>query len=329
VPRRIRSLLPVLAIAVAATAATANGAKPRTLAPGLVHQGTKAVFHLPAGGAHACSLAVRYADGTMKNAGPRVAVNRFATWSVPVPANAALGIAQWLAACGPARHLQGTFVVVRARSKAPTGPSAPPRVVVDKQGFSQRPDAYGTGSLLSFGLMLHNTSATEDATSVFVLVDMVDPAGALVGSISRSLSLIGASGVFAYGDSLELRTQAPVSSLEITIRVGAHAPKKAHPAPDFANVRVLPDDTNAGWVGEVDGEIVNATPTLTLSSARLSIVVLDASGNVAGGGTGFSFGSVPSGARVVFTATSGLTALPTDRAVTAVISSEPTYIDGI
>jgi hypothetical protein len=329
VPRRIRSLLLVLTIVVAATAATANGAKPRTLAPGLVHQGSKAVFHLPAGGAHACSLAVRYADGTMKNAGPRVAVNRFATWTVAVPANAALGIAQWLAACGPTRHLQGTFVVVRARSKTPTGVTAPPRVVADKQGYSQRADSYGTGSLLSYGLMLRNTSATEDATSVFVLVNMVDQAGALVGSVSRSISLIGAAGVFAYGDSLHLRTQEPVSSLEITIRVGSHAPKKAHPAPDFANVRILPDDNDAGWVAEVDGEVVNATPTLTLSSARLSIVVLDASGNVVGGGTGFTFGSVPSGARVVFTATSGLTALPTDRAITAVVSSEPTYTNGI
>ncbi len=327
--RRNRSLLLVLAIAVAATAATANGAKPRTLAPGLVHQGSKAVFHLPVGGAHACTLAVRYADGSTKNAGPRRAANRFATWTVAVPAKAALGIARWLAACGPAGHLQGTFVVVRARSKAPTGVTAPPRVVADKQGFSQRPDSYGTGSLLSFGLMLHNTSATEDATSVFVLVNMVDPAGALIGSISRSISLIGASGVFAYGDSLHLRTQAPVSSLEITIRVGSHEPKKAHPAPDFANVRILPDDTNPGWVGEVDGEVVNATPTLTLQSARLSIVILDASGNVTGGGTGLTFGSVPSGARVVFTATSGLTALPTGRAIIAVVSSEPTYINGI
>ncbi len=327
-PRRIRSLLLVLTIAVAASA-TANGAKPRTLAPGLVHQGSKAVFHLPAGGAHACTLAVRYADGTMKNAGPRIAVNRFATWTVAVPARAALGIAQWLAACGPAGHLQGAFVVVRARSKTPTAVTAPPRVVVDKQGFSQRPDSYGTGSLLSYGLMLRNTSAIEDATSVFVLVNMVDPAGALVGSISRSISLVGASRVFAYGDSLHLRTQAPVSSLEITIRVGSHQPKTAHPAPDFANVRILPDDTSPGWVGEVDGEVVNATPTLTLQSARLSIVVLDASGNVTGGGTGFTFGSVPSGARVVFTATSGLTALATDKAVTAVVSSEPTYITGI
>ena len=74
---------------------------------------------------------------------------------------------------------------------------------------------------------------------------------------------------------------------------------------------------------------MNATPALTLTSARLSIVVLDAAGNVIGGGTGVTFASVPSGARIVFTAQSGFTALPTDKAVSAVVSAEPTYITGV
>jgi hypothetical protein len=143
------------------------------------------------------------------------------------------------------------------------------------------------------------------------------------------VKLVGAAGTYAYGDSAPLRVQTPVTRLEITIRVGAHEPKTTHPEPSFANVRILPSQFDIGWVGEVDGEVVNATPTLTLSSARLSIVVLDASGNVTGGGSGFSFGAVPSGARVVFTATSGLTALPTDKSATAVVSSEPTNTNGI
>jgi hypothetical protein len=143
--------------------------------------------------------------------------------------------------------------------------------------------------------------------------------------MSRTLSVIGAASTFAYGDSLHLRTNVPVSSLEITIRVGSHSPIKSHPAPDFANVHLVPDGRDPGWVGEVDGEVVNATPTLTLTSARLSIVVLDAAGKVIGGGTGFTVVSVPSGSRVVFTASSGVTALPTDKASTAIVSSEPTY----
>jgi hypothetical protein len=328
VPLRISSFV-LIVIALAVCAATAQGAQPRASAPGLVHQGDKAAFRIPVFGVRSCSLAIRYASGATQRAGTRAVVDHFATWTVAVPPRAALGVARWTVTCGAAGRLQGTFAVVRARSTTPGTPTAPPKVVVDKQGFSQRSDVYGTGSLLSFGLMLRNTSAVEDATSVYVVVNMVDAAGVLVGTVTHTVALVGAAGTFGYGDSLHLRTQVPVSSLELTIRVGSHAPKKAHPAPDFANVRLEPDSFNPGWVGEVDGEVVNATPTLTLANALLSIVVLDAAGNVIGGGTGATFASVPSGARIVFTATSGFSALPTDRAATAVISSEPTYTNGI
>jgi len=82
-------------------------------------------------------------------------------------------------------------------------------------------------------------------------------------------------------------------------------------------------------VGEVDGEVLNATPTLTLSNAQLSIVVFDVAGNVIGGGTGATSGAVPSGSRIVFVAQAGFTALPIDKAATAIVSAEPTYTNGI
>jgi hypothetical protein len=248
---------------------------------------------------------------------------------VAVPGDAAVGVAHWTVFCGNSVPLGGTFVVVHTRSTTPGGPTAPPTIVIDKQGYTQRPDKYGTGSLVSYGLMLRNSSATEDATSVYVLVNMVDATGALLGSESQTVTLIGANGTYAYGDSLQLRTQQTVSQLEITIRVGAHAPKSDHPAPDFANVRPEQAQYDPGWVGEVDGEVVNSQNALTLSNAQLSIVVFDASGNVIGGGTGATSGAVPSGARIVFIASSGFTALPIDKAVTAVVSAEPTYTNGI
>lgn len=324
-PHRVRSLLVIVAVVLAAGAATAQGAKPRALAPGLAHQGSNAVFHIPVSGVRTCSLTIRYASGANQRAGYHRVVNGAVTWTVGVPLNAALGVARWTVACGKAGRLQGSLVIVRARSTTPTAPTAPPKVIVDKQGYSQRNDSFGSGSLLSYGLMLRNTSTAEDATSVYVLVNMVDAGGELLGTMSRTVALVGAAGTFAYGDSLHLRTQVPVASLEITIRVGSHSPKQGHPLPDFANVRVIPDDLTPGWVGEVDGEVVNATPTVTLSSARLSIVLLNAAGGVVGGGTGYTVVSVPSGSRVVFTATSGLTACATDQAVAAIISSEPTY----
>jgi hypothetical protein len=316
-------------MALAAGAATAQGARPRLQAPGLVHQGAKATFRVPVTKAGACSLSIRYAIGPVQRAGKGSVSSHAVTWVVTVPGNAMVGVAHWTVFCGSAMALTGTFVVVHGRSTTPGGPTAPPTIVVDKQGYTQRSDKYGTGSLVSYGLMLRNSSAAEDASSVFVLVNMVDATGALIGSQSQTVSLIGASGTYAYGDSLELRTQVAVNHLEITVRVGSHAPKTPHPSPDFANVRPEPAVFDPGWVGEVDGEVVNSQPTLTLSNAQLSIVVFDAAGNVIGGGSGSTAGAVPSGSRIVFIASSGFTAVPIDKAATAAVSAQPTYANGI
>jgi hypothetical protein len=325
VPLRAISSLSII-VALAVCAATAQGAAPRLKMPGLAHQGENVTFRLPR--TSACALSIRYAAGVVQQAGRRTPRNHALTWVVTVPRNAAIGVATWTASCG-ATHLSGTFVVVRSRSTLPGGPAAVPRVVVDKDGFTQRPDASGPGSLVSYGLILRNTSATEDAESVYVLVNMVDASGELLGSTSHTVKLVGSAGTFAYGDSLSLRTQIATTRLEITVRVGAHEPKSAHPAPSFANVRILPAQYDPGWVGEVDGEVVNGTPVVTLASAQLSIVVFDATGNVIGGGTGISFTAIPSGSRFVFTATSGFTALPVDKAASVTISVEPTYTNAI
>jgi hypothetical protein len=327
VPLRASSLL-FIVVALAAGATTAEGAAPRLQAPGLVHQGDTATFRVPVAKARSCSLTIRYATGAPQHSGNRAPANSAFTWKVFVPGGAALGVAHWTVTCGRATRHQGAFVVVGPRSTNPGGPAAAPKVVIDKQGFTQRPDTYGTGSLVSYGLMLRNSSAKEDATSVYVLVNMVDASGALVGTASDTVPLIGAAGTFAYGNSLELRTQTAVDHLEITIRVGAHLPKTAHPTPEFTNIRPQPSLYDAGWIGEVDGEVVNAATGLTLTSTRLSIVVFDVTGNVIGGGTGVTFAAIPSGARIVFAAQSGFTALPADKAATAVVSAEPTYTTG-
>jgi hypothetical protein len=74
--------------------------------------------------------------------------------------------------------------------------------------------------------------------------------------------------------------------------------------------------------------VLNTTPLMTLTSSRLSIVLLDAAGSPVGGGTGYTSSPLPSGSRMVFLATTGFTAVPLDRALTPVISVEPTYTAG-
>jgi hypothetical protein len=197
--------------------------------------------------------------------------------------------------------------------------------MVDKQGFSQRPDKYGGGSTFSYGLLLKNTSTTQDATEVYVLINFATESGALVGTVTRTIALVGAHEQYALGDSAQLRTQAPVTKLEVTIRVGSHARAKPRPMPHFANVRILAGETDPDYVAEVDGEVVNDTSPFTLTSARLSVVLLDASGKIVGGGTGIVYSPLPSGSRMVFLAQSGFTGIPSSTAVVPIITVEPTY----
>jgi hypothetical protein len=206
--------------------------------------------------------------------------------------------------------------------------SSAPKVLIDKQGFTQRPDRYGTGSAVSYGLMLKNTSTTQDANNVYLLVNFVAADGQLLGSKSQNLVLVAAGELYAFGDTMTLRTQAAVAKLEITIRVTAHGQAVKRVLPHFVNVRIVPSKTDPGFVGEVDGEIVNDTSPQTLTRANLSIVILDANGAIVGGGNSLSYAALPSGSRMVFIANHGFTAIPAQTAVTPIVSAVPTYTDG-
>ena len=316
------ALLAVLALAASAAAAPGS----HTASPGLVHRGqpTAITFRAPQL-ARTCSAQLRYAGGSAQNLAARKVRNHMISFRFQIPAAAPIGNGTWRVTCNKVTVRKGTFIVVDAASTL--GEDAP-RVVVDKSGYSQRPDKTGPGSQLSFGLVLRNTSDTQDAENVYVIVNMVAGDGQLVGSKSQTIKLVPAGGTYDLGDHMALRTQVGVAKLELTVRVGAHEPKQAHLMPDFANVRILPNLYDPGWVGEVDGEIVNNVPDNTLQSATLSVIVFDAAGNSLGGGTAFAFASVPSGSRFVFLAQQGFSAIPLDKAVSTAISPNPTWMNG-
>jgi hypothetical protein len=267
---------------------------------------------------------VQYSNGTMQNGTVKQAHGGRLAWSLLVPRTAPLGTGTWSVHCGATIARKGKFVVV-AQGTTPSGAAA--RVVADKQGFSQRPNKYDNGSAFSYGIFLRNTSPAQDALDIYVLVNMVAANGELIGSATRTVPLIGAGQSYALGDSMSLRTQVPVTKLELTIRIGAQQVKQSRSLPEFANVRVVPSD-DLGWVAEVDGEVLNTAPAMTLQNAKLSVVLLDASGTPVGGGTGYTSAPLPSGSRMVFLATSGFNAVPLDRALTPVVSAEPTYAAG-
>jgi hypothetical protein len=319
---RTAALLVLTALALTASAASAGSAAATGISPSLVHQGQKTTLTAKVAKNALCGAILQFSDGKMRTATPKRARKGHVSFVVQVPADAAVGQGRWTVNCTAGPSASGTFVVVTAKSTAGT---ATPRVVVVKQGFSQKPDAWGPGSHLSFGVVLHNDSATDDAANVYVIVNMVGSTGALIGSISKSIPLVQSGLDYAYGDSMALRTQADVTSLEISVRVGAHEPKTTRTVPDFANVRILPSQFDANYVSEVDGEIVNDNSPLTLMSVNLSIVVLDASGLPIGGGTGYSGAALPPNTRFVFLAQQGFDTIPLSKAASVVISAAPTY----
>jgi hypothetical protein len=321
VPLRL-SLIALFVLASGATSAAGSPREAAGISPGLVHRGQKTTIHVSTGTTGvSCVAALRFADGKTTTLPPRRSRSTGVSFTVLIPRTAAMGAGRWHVACG-VRSTSGTFIVTGVQS---TTGADQPKVVVDRQGFTQRPDKQGPGSLLSYGLVLRDSSPTEDAQNVYVIVNMVAADGRLIGSKSQKVQLVPAAATFALGDSLRLRTQAPVTRLEITIRVGAHEPKRQHDMPQFANIQVLPSSYDPGWVSEVDAEIVNVDTAKTLASANVSVVVLDAGGTPLGGGRGYSTASLPSGSRFVFVAQNGFGSIPLDRAASVLISSEPTY----
>lgn len=316
--RRAAALIALAAVAVAAT-----GADARDTTVTVVHRGQVARLSGAPGGEPGCLGSVQYSDGLTQYTGTKHAVLGKVSWTIRVPNNAAVGFATWSVRCGPIWHRSGKWRVVKTSSAGPSLPT----VLVTGNGFSQRPDSFGSGSKVSYGIMLRDSS-NRDAENVFVLVNFVDSRGALLGSASNTVPLVAAGQTYAYGDEMSLRTQYPVAKLEITVRVGSGAPAVSHPLPHFANVRIVPDTQDPSWVSEVDGEIANDTALRTMNSAQLSLVVLDASGGIVGGGKTSLFGTLPAGSRMVFLAQSGFSSIPTQKAASVVISVLPQYQTG-
>jgi hypothetical protein len=321
---RFFALLAATAILSASvTIASATPATGSAAALTVVHRGQTVKISVATASKGVCLAQVRYADGAVQESGIKRPSGRRVGWTIRVPNNAMLGVARWSVRCGVNFQRLGSW-----RVAVTTTVEAVPRVLIDKEGFTQRPDKIGTGSDVSYGLLLKNTSVKEDAQNVYLLINFVTANGELVGSATTTVKMIGAGETYAYGNIMLLRTQATVAKLEVTVRVGAQAPTKARVLPHFVNVAIIPNTLDPGFVSEVDGEIVNDTSPQTLTSARISMVILNAAGAIVGGGTGLVYSPLPSGSRMVFLARMGFTAIRVDQAVTPVISVDPAYSSG-
>ena len=197
------------------------------------------------------------------------------------------------------------------------------RASLEQVAFSTRPQRFGGGTDVSYGVVLSNDTPGQDALNLSVLVNFVGPNDHLIGSATSSIDAIPAGGQYALGSSMSFPGAAPIVRLETVIQVGSHQPSSLH-YPVVSNIYLEPG-FDAAWLGAVDGEISNVDPAQVLRYTGLSAVVFDASGNVIGGGTGTAFASLPPGAREFFKATSGFDAIPLGQAASAMVSLTPTW----
>jgi hypothetical protein len=261
-----------------------------------------------------CTLSARFTDGRVVRIGRMFARRGRAEWGWRVPASAQPGRARLTASCPGAGTVTRAITIV--------GALTPPKIVVADQGFSVR--TRGSGSTASFGLMLKNTSPDADALAVYVLVNFVMADGQAIGTKAETIDAIPAGTTYAYGGSLSFPGAAPVTRLEVVVKIGDRQ-RRAIRQPLVQSIGIAPGRSDATWVGEVNGEIVNDHPSFDLSRAELSAVVFDANGAIVGGGIGYATALLPPGTRQVFKITSGVDAIPWARAARAVVTPYATY----
>jgi hypothetical protein len=300
-------------------AASLGGASPT-----VVHRGQLVQVGATVGTSNGCFAHVDFADATGVDLGTKYPDGqRHVAWSYRVPLKAPLGPAQWSIRCGTGIYnYSGNWLIVPAG--VTVGPKPPPPVV-SKQGFSQRADAFGTGSSVSYGLLIRNPALKKDAKSVTVTISFVAGTGNVIGRKTARVARIGAGETYALGGATELGTQTDVKKLTASIRVGSYARTVTMPRPRVTSARIVGNTADPGWVGEVDGELANDTSQHTLARTFVSIVVLNAGGRIVGGGTGTLTSPVASGATGPFTAKVGFAAIATSDAARPVVSVVPTY----
>ena len=262
-----------------------------------------------------CTASIRYADRSLQTLPAVTARAGKAAWKWTIPAKAKLGSATATVSCGKAGRVARSFAVVGP-------PTAPARVVVQKNGFSQR--VMLSTRRVSYGIELSNPSPENDALSVDVLVNFVDATNRVVNTETVGVSAIGAGTVYYLGGSTTIPDSSPVSKLEIVTRIGGQQPKKKL-GPASSDIIVQATVYEPAWTGAVVGQITNDDPTKLLKSTQISAVVYDSSGAIVGGSQGAIYGALAPGVRAYFQAANGASAIPFDRVAGASVTAIGTY----
>jgi hypothetical protein len=107
------------------------------------------------------------------------------------------------------------------------------------------------------------------------------------------------------------------------VKIGKGGPA-TRTKPGVSAVRVVPSIWEPQWAGSVEREIQNDSTSRTLQAAELSVVVLDADGNI-GGSSGYGGAQLPPAARVFLKIDNGMRPIPFYKAASALVSIVPTF----
>src|SRR3954453_9541058 len=230
------------------------------------------------------SRAVPRCTGTLRHAGTSsakvVAVVRLrASFAWRLPATAAPRTWTIAVKCGRAGSAFGSFRVTRR-----TTPPAAVMVAVEKSGFSV------AGTELGYGVVLRDTSATRDAVGVTVTVNVVDAANRVLRTDTSRISGIPAGATYYFGGDVSLDAGAAPANLQVTARAESDQAKRLA-APPVNGLTAVADATGRT---HLRGALTNPSTKPMSSLTRISGVVLDAAGNVIGGGVTFPFAPVQS-----------------------------------
>lgn len=311
----IAALLPGLALAGSASAVVQRADAVRLSGPKRIVQGADVSYKAAVRSGARCSLNVRYKSGTQKVS----ATSRggSATFRFKVAQRAATGAARVTVACGSAGSARLNIVVI--------GGVLPPKLDVVKHGFSIRPRIGGIGSVASWGVILTNESAVSDAMNVVVLANFVLPDNTLIGSATKRVGRVRAGSQHVLGGDISFPGMPPIARLEIVAQIREFE-RAMKVLPEVANAHVVPARFEPEYVGSVEGEVANDELDRNLRRTEISTVVLDAEGNVLGGGVGTASASLPPGAREFFKI-SGLNAVSVANVASVLVSVSPTWED--
>lgn len=313
--RPIRYLLLVI---VAALFAGLSGARAAgtglhfTALPQAPFEGQKAtiaVGGIPSGAS--CTLTVTYTGGRTDPftapAGAKTAIWTFRTPAVPP------GPARVVASCGSAGSVRGSMTV-RWAVEAPS-------ITIVKRGYTQRPDTYGAGSSVGWGAAVRNDRVRSDAEYITLLINYVDAGNKVLGTAFATITRLPAASTFYIGGQTHLGTKTPVARLEIVVQAKSGPPEAGTP-PLVSDVVMVPGTD--GYLTSLSGQLLNHFH-LSMQSAAVGAVILDANGNILGGGTAYASGPVSYGAREFFAISGALNTIPMSQAASFAVSAVPSF----